>query len=420
MIAEIVGVGTELLLGQIANTNAQYLSKRLAALGVDVYHHVVVGDNEERLAEAVRQALLRSDVVLTTGGLGPTLDDVTRDAVAKAIGRDQVFDESVWREIEGFFRRAGREPSQNNRRQAQVIKGSIVLPNTNGTAPGLIVELSPARPGQPAKAIILLPGPPRELIPMFEAHVEAYLRSIGAGAEVILSRTLKVCSMGESLVEERLRDLMESGPNPTLAPYAYPGEVHLRITAKASDEGLAMRMIRPVEEEIRARIGRFVFGADETTLEQALGLRLESMRLTIGLAESCTGGLVGERITSVPGSSRYFRGGVVAYDNSVKTSLLGVSAETLEHHGAVSIECAKEMAEGARKVLDCDLGLSITGIAGPEGGTPEKPVGTVFVWISGPLGDLGKRYSFWGGRQDVRWRASQEALALAWRYLAKE
>ncbi|MGE5542949.1 MAG: competence/damage-inducible protein A, partial [Bacillota bacterium] len=328
-------MGTELLLGQIANTNAQFLGKALAELGVNVYHQVVVGDNQSRLVDALGQALARSDVVITTGGLGPTADDLTREGVAAAVGRDLVFDERVWRDIEGFFQRVGRSPTPNNRRQAYVVEGSRVLDNPNGTAPGLIIP-------HDGKSVVMLPGPPAELIPMFERFVADYLRDLGAGREIIHSKILKVCMLGESAVEDRLRDLMTMGPNPTVAPYAYPGEVHLRLTARAGSVGAAQALIGPAEKRIRDVVGDYVFGSDDETIESAAGRRLRSLGLTVGLGESCTGGLIGHRLTQVPGSSDYFSGGVMAYSNEVKMRALGVKPATLRRYGAVSEETASE------------------------------------------------------------------------------
>ncbi|NPV72099.1 MAG: competence/damage-inducible protein A [Firmicutes bacterium] len=412
MIAEIVGVGTELLLGQIVNSNAQYLSDRLASLGVNVYYHVVVGDNAERLAGVIRQALARSDLVITTGGLGPTMDDLTRETVASVLGRRLVFDADVWEEIEAFFERVRRRPTDNNRRQAYVIEGAGVLPNSRGTAPGLVVE-------EGGKVVALLPGPPQEMTRMFEDHVVPYLIGRGAGAEIIHSRVLKVCSLGESAVEDKLRDLMEAGTNPTVAPYAYPGEVRLRVTARARSKDEAEALIHPVEAEIRSRLGEFVFGADECTLEAAVGERLRCLGLTLSLAESCTGGLVGHRVTDVAGSSDYFLGGFVAYSNDLKVGELGVKEETLRRFGAVSEQVALEMADGARSATGSGIGIGITGIAGPSGGSEAKPVGTVHIAIAGPNGSYHRGLSLWGDRRDIKWRASQEALAMLWRYLSK-
>ncbi len=411
MIAEIIAVGTELLLGQIVNSNSQFLGRALAELGINVYHSVVVGDNESRLVAALEEALSRSDVVITTGGLGPTADDLTREGVSVALGRPLGFDERVWRDIEGFFKRVGRSPTPNNRRQAYVIDGARVLDNPNGTAPGLIIPHGD-------KTVIMLPGPPGEMIPMFERFVADYLKGRGAGNGIIHSRILKVCGLGESSVEDNLGDLMGLGPNPTLAPYAYPGEVHLRLTARGESIGEARALIEPVERRIREIIGEYVFGSDEDTIELAAGRRLRALGLTVGLGESCTGGLIGHRLTQVPGSSDYFRGGVVAYSNEVKMAALGVKRETLEHFGAVSGETAAEMSEGARVFAGSDVGIGVTGIAGPSGGTAAKPVGTVHLAIAGPRGAAHKRLALWGSRESIKWRASQEALAMLWKYLA--
>ncbi|MCR4399106.1 MAG: CinA family nicotinamide mononucleotide deamidase-related protein, partial [Firmicutes bacterium] len=330
--------------------------------------------------------------------------------VSAAVGKPLVFDQSVWEGIESFFARSGRTPTPNNRRQAYVIEGSRVLPNPNGTAPGLIVDCG-------EKTVILLPGPPAELIPMYDRHVADFLRSRGAGGCVIHSRVLKACMLGESAIEERLRDLMVSARNPTVAPYAYPGEVHLRITAKARSAPEAAGLIEPVEREIRSRVGRFVFGADDDTLESAVGALLRRRRFTVGIGESCTGGLLGHRLTQVPGCSQYFLGGSISYSNDMKVRTLGVRQSTLNTCGAVSEEAALEMARGARSLTGGDIGVGVTGIAGPSGGSEAKPVGTVHVAICGPMGETHRRLALWGSRETIKWRASQEALATLWRYL---
>lgn len=406
MIVELVFVGTELLLGEILNTNARYLSQQLSGLGIDNFYQVTVGDNPGRLAGVLRTALDRSDVVITSGGLGPTLDDLTREVAAEVAGRPLQLDESVLAGIQAFFQRLGRRMSDNNRRQAMVPEGARVLSNRAGTAPGLII---PA--GQ--KALILLPGPPRELQPMFEEHVVPYLTERRGGIpELIVSRTLKFCGIGESAVEDSLLDLIRNQTDPNIAPYAKPGEVHLRLSTKALSVAAGLQRIAPVERAIRERLGDFIFGVDDDTLEQAVGAMLRERNLTLALAESCTGGLIGQRITSVAGSSEYFLGSAVVYANSAKTALLGVSPELLTRFGAVSEEVAGAMAEGARRVFGADLALSVTGIAGPGGGTPEKPVGTVCFGLAGPDGTISKRDLYWGSRADIRERSAQEALVM--------
>lgn len=409
MIAEIVAVGTEILLGDIVNTNARFLSQRLAGLGVDVYYQVAVGDNPGRMEAAFRQALARADLVVVTGGLGPTPDDLSKEVMAQVLGRPLDFHAGVMEEIEDFFRRRGRAPTPNARKQALIPRGARVLPNPVGTAPGLFLE-------EGGKLVVLLPGPPAELVPIWEREVEPLLRERGAGTQVILSRTLKVCAMGEARVAHLVGDLLAS-TNPTVAPYAKPGEVHLRVTAKAASAEAARGLIAPVEEEIRRRLGWRLFGADEETLAHAVGGRLAEAGLTLAVAESCTGGMLGARITSVPGSSRYFVGGVIAYANEVKESQLGVAGELIREYGAVSEQVAAAMAEGVRVRLGATLALAISGVAGPGGGRPGKPVGTVCFALARPEGPFTWSDFFRGDREEIRERACQAALTVLYRYL---
>lgn len=410
MKAEIVAVGTEILLGDIVNTNAQFLSQRLAALGVDVYHHVTVGDNPGRMAEAFRQALARADLVVVTGGLGPTEDDLSKEVMAQVLGLPLDFDPAVMGQIEDFFRRRGRPLTPNARKQALVPRGAIVLPNAVGTAPGLFLE-------QGGRMVVLLPGPPGELSHVWNQHAEPILRQRGAGDRVILSRTLKVCAMGESQVASLVGDLF-AAPNPTVAPYAKLGEVHLRVTAKARDAGEARALISPVEGEIRRRLGWRVFAADEETMAHAVGAKLAAAGLTLAVAESCTGGMLGAQITAVPGSSRYFLGGVIAYANEVKEAQLDVPAHLIREYGAVSEQVAGAMALGVRSRLGAALALSVSGIAGPGGGSPAKPVGTVCFALAGPAGVFTWSELLRGEREEVRQRACQVALTTLYRYLA--
>jgi len=406
-------VGTELLLGQIVNTNAQYLSRQMASLGVNVYFQTVVGDNAARMAFVIKQAQERSDILLITGGLGPTMDDITKEVLAGVLGREMVFDESVWQEISGYFSRTGRPMTANNRRQAFVIEGSCVLHNPYGTAPGILVE-------HDRRVYVLFPGPPRELHPMFEDQVRPYLVEHGyAGREVIHSRLLRICGLGESTAEDMVKDLMATSQNPTIAPYASLAEVHLRVTAKTQDIREARSLVDRMTLRLRERLGDNVFGFDETTLERAVGARLMKVGVTLALAESCTGGLLGQRITSVPGSSDYFLGGIVSYSNEAKKSLLGVSATTLSEHGAVSLETAREMVHGAMKAFGSDIGIAITGVAGPSGGSPQKPVGTVCIALKTPWEEEATVHRFRPPRADINWRSSQQALTSLWLLLGK-
>lgn len=406
MVVELVFVGTELLLGEILNTNARFLGQQLGAMGLDCYFHVTVGDNSGRLAGVLRTALNRSDVVITSGGLGPTLDDLTREVAAEVAGKPLQLNEAVLEGIQGFFERLGRKMTDNNQRQAMVPEGARVLPNRVGTAPGLIIPAA-------EKALILLPGPPRELQPMFSDSVLPYLEERRGGVPLsIVSRTLKFCGIGESAVEDRLLDLVQNQTDPNIAPYAKLGEVHLRLSTKAPSAATGLERIAPVEKQIRDRLGDFIFGVDEDTLEQAVGSLLRDRKLTVALAESCTSGLVGQRITTVAGSSDYFLGSAVVYADTAKIALLGVSPELLAGFGAVSEEVARAMAQGARQVFGADMALSVTGIAGPGGGSPGKPVGTVCFGLATTEGTLSKRALFRGSRADIRERSAQEALVM--------
>lgn len=410
MVGEIVAVGTELLLGQILNTNARYLSQALARLGIDVYHQSVVGDNRARAAAVLRQALGRADLVITSGGLGPTEDDLTREAVADALGVGLEENREARAVVESYFRRRGRAAPAGNRRQWTLPAGARALANPNGSAPGFILE-------KDGRLVVCLPGPPGELQPMMEAEVIPLLAAHpGRRGTVIVSRVLHLGGIGEAAAEERVADLL-AGTNPTVAPYAHPGQVDLRLTAKAATEEAARALLAPLEAAVRARLGRHLFGADDETLEAVVGERLRSRGLTLALAESCTGGMVAERITRVAGSSDYFLLGAVTYANSAKERLLGVPAETLRRHGAVSRETALAMAEGARRCGGASVAVSITGIAGPAGGTPEKPVGTVYFGLAAPEGRWWRRGAFPGDRETIRRWSAQTALYFLYSYL---
>ena len=373
MVAEILCVGTELLLGDIVNTNAAYLAKQLASLGIDLYTQSVVGDNPERLKESLAIAFSRADLVLMTGGLGPTYDDLTKETVAAYFGRKMQRDAHSYERLMEYFAKVGKEPTPNNLKQADMPEGAVVFDNDNGTAPGLAVEGN-------RKIAVLMPGPPYEMTAMFEAHIRPYLQKFSE--KVLLSRTIRIVGMGESEVEYRLRDYMLSHLNPTVAPYAKQSEVQLRVTASAKTEEQAYALIQPVIEEIQEILGDVVYGIDVENMEQAVVQQLKEKGLKVATAESCTGGLISKRITEIPGASDVFECGVCSYANRIKHELLGVSDQTLEQFGAVSEQTAREMAEGIRRLSGADIGVSVTGIAGPGGGTPEKPVGLVYLGVS--------------------------------------
>lgn len=411
--AELVFVGTELLLGEILNTNAQYLSERLALLGVDVYHQVTVGDNADRLRAVLEQALGRSDVVITSGGLGPTADDITREVAAEVAGRPLKLDAALVAGLEAWFAGRKRPMTENNKRQCMVPDGATVLPNDRGTAPGLIIPVG-------AKAIVLLPGPPIELRPMFEQQVVPFLTSRMGGTPLrLVSRVLRFVDIGESSLEDALRDLLAAQTDPTIAPYAKTSEVHLRLATKAANQAEGLARIAPVEAAIRARVGQYLYGVDECSLEEAVGRLLEERGLTLTLAESCTGGLVAKRVTDVPGSSGWFSMGFTTYSNEAKMRFLGVPEALLAEHGAVSEPVARAMAQGALERAGADVAVAISGIAGPGGGTAEKPVGTVCFALAGrePAGAWSRTLRLWGSRADVRERSAVQALAMVRRYL---
>lgn len=412
MTAELICVGTEILLGNIVNTNAAYLARKCAELGLSMYYQSVVGDNPGRLSELLTVAKGRSDVIILSGGLGPTQDDLTKETAACVMGRRLVVDERAKDDIVRYMGGLGRKITDNNWKQAEVPEGSIVLYNENGTAPGMIVE------GEDV-TMVLLPGPPNELIPMFEGQVFPYLRD--RQPEVIRSRMLKLCGVGESAAETAVLDLIEGQTNPTLATYAKTGEVHLRITAKAKDSEAADALIAPMEEELCRRFEGHVFtDREEESLEEAVAGLLKARGMTVTAAESCTGGLLAGRLVNVPGISEHLKESYVTYSNESKQKLLGVSAETLRLHGAVSEETAREMAEGCRKAAGADVGIGITGIAGPDGGTIEKPVGLVYIGCS-CRGKLSvRRFQFHGNRGRVREMAVAQALTMLYDALRAE
>ena len=408
--AELIAVGTELLLGNIANTDAQMLSKGLSALGINVYYHTVVGDNPQRLKAAVEIAKSRADIIITTGGLGPTCDDLTKNVLAECFGRKLVYDEESAQRIKDYFHRLhpNGTMTENNLQQAWLPEGCTIFSNDWGTAPGCAFEADGVR-------VIMLPGPPNECTPMFEHRAVPYLQALADG--VIASRTLKIFGMGESAVEARLRDRMNALTNPTLAPYAKTGEVELRITAKAATVEEARALIVPVEKEVRDIFGPLVYGADVASMEEVVLGLLKEKGLTMGTAESCTGGLVAKRLTDLSGASAVFRGGVVSYTNEVKAGVLGVPQVMLDEFGAVSAQVAQAMAQGARKVLGCDLAVSLTGVAGPDPDDRNNPVGLIYVALDTPEGTRVRELHLINGRARIRTVAATNAFDMVRRYL---
>lgn len=409
--AEVVSVGTELLLGQITDTNATYICQRLAECGIPVYFRQTVGDNFHRVQEAFRLAWSRAELVVFTGGLGPTEDDLTKEAVAAALGAELVEDRDCLAHLEQFFARRGRTMTPNQRRQALIPRGALAIPNRWGTAPGVFWEVD-------GRVVVMVPGVPREMRGMVDEFVLPELRRRGwVGQDTIRSRVLRTVGIGEGQLEEMVRDLIHT-TNPTVAPLAHLGEVHLRITARGTPEEVS-RLLDETEARLRERLGDAVYGVDDETLDEVVARLLRDSGLRVAVAESCTGGLVGERLTSVAGSSAYFLGGVVAYSNDAKCRLLGVPPELLEKFGAVSAEVAEAMARGARERFGADVGLAVTGVAGPGGGTEAKPVGRVFLALADAHSARTVRADFGQepGREGVRRLASQAALNLVRRYV---
>ncbi|PLS04720.1 competence/damage-inducible protein A [Neobacillus cucumis] len=372
--AEIIAVGSELLLGQIVNTNARFISQQLAELGINVYFHTVVGDNPDRLLSAIKTAETRANVIIFTGGLGPTKDDLTKETIARHLGKNLVTDQKALESIEQYFARTNRVMTENNRKQAWVLEGSQILPNDHGMAPGMVLESN-------GNTYMLLPGPPKEMEPMFRQYGYPALASKDAFQEKIVSRVLRFFGIGEAALETEIIDLIDAQSNPTIAPLAGDGEVTLRLTAKHVDEGIAQSMLDEVEKAISQRVGQFIYGYDNTSLLSELTKVLKERKLTITAAESLTGGLFQKEMTSIGGASSVFKGGIVCYSNEVKHNVLQVKQETLEKDGAVSEQCALELAENAAALLGADIGVSFTGVAGPnelEG----KPVGTVYIGVA--------------------------------------
>lgn len=404
MTVELICVGTEILLGNIVNTNAAYLAEKCAELGLSCYFQTVVGDNEERLTQVLSCAKERSDIVILSGGLGPTEDDLTKEVAAKVCGRELRTDDHSMERIAEYFAQRNIIPTDNNWKQAMIPEGAIVMDNHNGTAPGIIMEDDNCK-------VILLPGPPNELIPMFEEKVIPYLSQLTPG--VICSQTVKICGVSESSVETMVKDLIDGQTNPTIATYAKTGEVHIRVTASAPDKKQANKLIKPVVKELKSRFGYDIYTTDaETTLEKAVVDLLHANNLTVTCAESCTGGLLSSRLVNVAGVSDVYKSGLITYSNKAKRKLLGVKKSTLQKHGAVSAQTAEEMVKGAAFVSRADVAVAVTGIAGPDGGTEEKPVGLVYIACSVKGTVTVQEFHFRGNRMKVRDASATAALML--------
>lgn len=401
MKAEIITVGTEILLGDILNTNCRYLSRELAAMGIEMYYQITVGDNEERLLKTLEESLNRSDIVICTGGLGPTEDDITKEVCAKYFGYKLELHKPSLDAVIERFKHMNRVPTKNNEKQAYFPKEAYILKNDNGTAPGCIME-------KEGKMIVVLPGPPKEMESMFENYVKPYLSKLTD--DVIESEVLRIIGVGESKVENDILDIIDSQTNPTIATYAKGYECTLRITAKAKSVEEAKELIKPMSDEMKRRFGQSLYATGETSIEEVVAKMLVENNLKIAVAESCTGGMVSASLINYPGISSVFMEGCVTYSNEAKMKSLGVKKETLDVYGAVSDKCAKEMASGVAARYNTNVGIATTGIAGPGGGTDEKPVGLVYfgIYINGKV--ITKKYVFNGDRQGIRERATRTIL----------
>jgi nicotinamide-nucleotide amidase len=409
LTAEIIAIGSELLAPDRTDTNSLWLTEKLNRLGIEVKLKTIVGDDDARLEEAIKDAVRRSKVVITTGGLGPTEDDITRKIAARALGRRLLLDEAVLAEIRLRFQNFGMAMPERNSRQAMVIEDAEVLPNPNGTAPGMFIQ-------HQETAIVLLPGPPREMRPMFENHVSAKL-SGRVGSFRVMRRLLRVAGLGESAVDEKIAPIYTQYDNPQTTILFNQSEIEIHLTARGRTEAEADALLDRLSGQIEERLGNAVFSFAGETMEEVVGLRLSVGGYTVSVAESCTGGLIAQRLTNVPGSSKYFIEGVVAYANDAKTRALGVEPIMLLEHGAVSAPVAEAMAEGIRERAGTDFGLSVTGIAGPAGGTEEKPVGLVYIALANEVKTEHRKLQLPGDRNLIRWRASQAALDLLRRRL---
>ena len=409
LTAEIIAIGSELLHPDRTDTNSLWLTEKLNSIGIEVMLKTIVGDDDARLEETIRDAAKRSKVLITTGGLGPTEDDITRKVAARAMGRRLLLDEGVLEEIRNRFLSLGRPMPERNSRQAMVIDGANVLDNPNGSAPGLFIE-------HEGTAIALLPGPPREMRPMFENYVLPKLVE-KAGALRVVRRVLRVAGLGESALDEKIAPIYTQYTNPQTTILFNKSEIEIHLSARGRTEAEANVLLDNLSEKLEERLGHSIFSFRGEVMEETVGMRLSVTGYTLAVAESCTGGLIAERLTEVSGASQYFLEGAVTYSNEAKIRTLGVPKELLRKHGAVSAEVAEAMAEGIRKRAGADLGLAVTGIAGPSGGTDEKPVGLVYIAFANDAGTEHRKLMLPGDRHLIRWRASQAALDLLRRRL---
>ncbi|HYL79338.1 MAG TPA: competence/damage-inducible protein A [Candidatus Acidoferrum sp.] len=410
MGTEILTIGTELLLGQIVDTNASWISQRLAEAGIDVFYKTTVGDNWGRIEAAMRLAMGRADVIIMTGGLGPTEDDLTRDVLAAVLDRPLKLDQSVLQHIQERFTRRKITMTENNRKQALVPEGAEVLHNPRGTAPGLLLK-------QQGCVLVCMPGVPAEMKPMLTEQVIPRIRDAFGIKGRIVSRVLKACGISESKLDHLIGDYFREMRDPTIGVLAHAGEIHVRLTCKGDDPAEIARKLDDLEGKIRARLGHLIFGRDDEKLEALVGRLLRERKATLAVAESFSGGLIANRLTDIPGSSDYFERGVVAYSAAAKEQLLGVPAQLIRDQGTVSLDVVRAMADGARRGAGTTFGLATTGIAGPAGGTPEKPVGLVCAGLSWDRGDLAREYRLLGERELIKYRGAQMALEMLRRHL---
>lgn len=408
MIVEIISVGTEILLGDILDTNSQYLAEQLTGLGYDIHYINSVGDNRKRLYNIIKNAGNRSDIVILTGGLGPTDDDISREIISKVSGRKLELHSDLLENLKNFFKHKSNYMSKNNVKQAFLPEGALDLKNEIGTAPGILLETD-------NYTLIAMPGVPREMKNIFENQVKPYLKY--KNQEIIKSKTLNFFSIGESSLEMKIKDILNEQKNPTYALLAGTGEVKLRITAKGMSEKVVNKLIKDGENKIYTRVGEYIYGYNDQGLGKIVGNLLKEKKLTISVAESCTGGLIGNRITDIAGSSQYFMGGFIVYSNDAKVKQLNVKEETLKKYGAVSEKTAREMALNIREIMGSDIGISITGIAGPEGGSQEKPVGLVYIGLSSQKVIKVFKLNLNGNREWNKWMSSQYALYYVYKYL---
>lgn len=411
MVAEILAVGTEILLGDILNSNAQFLSKELAKLGVEVYKQTTVGDNPERLLNAYKEAFNNADIVITTGGLGPTDDDITKEMGAKYFNKEMEYTKEALKHLENYFKKRGKEMPQTNLKQALMPIGCIQLKNENGTAFGCVIE-------EDNKMLIMIPGPPNEAIPMFKNEVVPILKK--KQKSTFVSKTLHLCGIGEAKAAEEIRELMQNAINPTIAPYAKTNEMLFRITAKAENEEKALELITPLKNKIYDVLGDYIYGEDDITITQAVLNLLKEKKLTVATSESCTGGMLANYFVECAGASEVFVNGFVTYATESKSRLLGVSEETIKKYGVVSYEVAKEMAEKTAFVSNTNVGLSTTGVAGPDGGTKEKPVGLVYIGICINGKTTVRELRLNGNRNKIRAYAALSVITELWKLLKEK